>query len=149
MLGNELLNIQFAKYHIWNNKSKGFPNRVLSNKTFNQSVCTEYSEAVNVRYTFQPLWVLLQLSQVAYNDIKWIKDKALWSKNIKPLYMIGLRNLPEKAHFSDVGIVCIIRQRLLVIELQRSFSEMNNDIRKDPNQSNKMRTYRKVKTIDN
>ena len=26
---------------------------------------------------------------------------------------------------------------------------MNNDIRKDPNQSNKMRTYLKVKTIDN
>ena len=26
---------------------------------------------------------------------------------------------------------------------------MNNDIRKDPNQSNKMRTYRKVKKIDN
>ena len=26
---------------------------------------------------------------------------------------------------------------------------MNNDIRKDPNQSNKMRTYHKVKTIDN
>ena len=26
---------------------------------------------------------------------------------------------------------------------------MNNDIRKDPNQSNKMRTYREVKTIDN
>ena len=26
---------------------------------------------------------------------------------------------------------------------------MNNERRKDPNQSNKMRTYRKVKTIDN
>ena len=57
MLGNKLLNIQFAKYHIWNNKSKGFPNMVLSTETFNQSVRTEYSEAVNVRYTFQPLWV--------------------------------------------------------------------------------------------
>ena len=30
---------------------------VLSTETFNQSVRTEYSEAVNVRYTFQPLWV--------------------------------------------------------------------------------------------
>ena len=28
---------------------------VFSN--YNQSVCTEYSEAVNARYTFQPLWV--------------------------------------------------------------------------------------------
>ena len=57
MLGNKLLNIQFAKYHIWNNKSEGFPNMVLSKETFNQSVRTEYSEAVNARSTFQPLWV--------------------------------------------------------------------------------------------
>ena len=57
VLGNKLLNIQFAKYHIWNNKSEGFPNMVLSTETFNQSVRTEYSEAVNVRHTFQPLWV--------------------------------------------------------------------------------------------
>ena len=57
MLGNKLLNIQFAEYHIWNNKSEGFPYMVLSTERFNQSVCTEYSEAVNARYTFQPLWV--------------------------------------------------------------------------------------------
>ena len=57
MLRNKLLNIQFAKYHIWNNKSEGFSNMVLSTETFNQSVRTEYSEAVNVRYTFQLLWV--------------------------------------------------------------------------------------------
>ena len=30
---------------------------VLSSETFNQSVRTEYSEAMNARYTFQPLWV--------------------------------------------------------------------------------------------
>ena len=30
---------------------------VLTTETFNQSVCNEYSEAVNARYTFQPLWV--------------------------------------------------------------------------------------------
>ena len=30
---------------------------VLSIETFNQSVRTEYSEAVNACYTFQPLWV--------------------------------------------------------------------------------------------
>ena len=47
MLGSKLLNIQFAKYHIWNNKNEGFPNMVLSTETFNQSVRTEYSEAVN------------------------------------------------------------------------------------------------------
>ena len=32
--------------------SEGFPNMVLS---------TEYSEAVNTRYTFQPLWVSAQV----------------------------------------------------------------------------------------
>ena len=30
---------------------------VLSTETFNQSVRTEYSEAVNAHYMFQPLWV--------------------------------------------------------------------------------------------
>ena len=65
MLGNKLLNIEFAKYHIWNNKSEGFPNMVLSTETFNQSVRTEYSEAVNARYTFQPLWVSVSTDAVA------------------------------------------------------------------------------------
>ena len=37
----------------------------------------------------------------------------------------------------------------LNIPYQRWSSEMNNDTRKDPNQSNKMRTYRKLKKIDN
>ena len=45
VLGNKLLNIQFAKYHIWNSKSEGLPDMVLSTETFNQSVRTEYSEA--------------------------------------------------------------------------------------------------------
>ena len=88
-----------------------------------------------------------KLSQVAYNDIDGLKIKLFGVKN--SLYHIGLGTLWEKAHFSDVGMVSIIRQRLEDIELQRWFSEINNDIRKDPSQSNKMRTYRKVKTIDN
>ena len=54
-----------------------------------------------------------------------------------------------KAHYVDIGIVNIIRQRLKDIELQRWLSEINNDTRKDANQSNKMRTYRLFKTIDN
>ena len=88
--------------------------------------------------------------KIAKSTIKGIKTKyTLYLINVNSLYLIGLGNLWEKAHFSDVGIVSIIRQRLENIELQRWFSEMNNDIRKDPNQSNKMRTYRKVKTIDN
>ena len=54
-----------------------------------------------------------------------------------------------KAHYADIGIVNMIRQRLKDIELQRWLSEINNDTRKDANQSNKMRTYRLFKTIDN
>jgi len=54
-----------------------------------------------------------------------------------------------KAHYEDIGILNIIRQRLKDIELQRWLSEITNDTRKDANQSNKMRTYRLFKTIDN
>ena len=42
-----------------------------------------------------------------------------------------------------------IKQRLKDIELQRWLSEINNDARKDANQSNQMRTYRVFKTIGN
>ena len=49
-----------------------------------------------------------------------------------------------KAHYGDIGIINIIRQRL-----QRWLSEINNDTRKDANQGNKMRTYRLFKTTDN
>ena len=54
-----------------------------------------------------------------------------------------------EAHYADIGIVNMIRQRLKDIELQRWLSEINNDTRKDANQSNKMRTYRLFKTMDN
>ena len=88
--------------------------------------------------------------KIAKSTIKCIKTKyTLYLINVNSLYLIGSGNLWEKAHLSDVGIVSIIKQRLEDFELRRWFSEMNNDIRKDPNQSNKMRTYRKVKTIDN
>ena len=43
-----------------------------------------------------------------------------------------------KAHYGDIGIINIIRQRLKDIELQRLLSEINNDTRKDANQGNKM-----------
>ena len=62
---------------------------------------------------------------------------------------IGLGELWMKAHYADIGIVNMIRQRLKDIELQRWLSEINNDTRKDANQSNKMRTYRLFKMMDN
>ena len=43
----------------------------------------------------------------------------------------------------------INRQRLRDIDLQKWLREMNNDTTKDANQSNKMRTYRLFKTLDN
>ena len=54
-----------------------------------------------------------------------------------------------KAHYADVGIINMIRQRLKDIKLQRWLSEINNDIRKDAYQSNKMRTYWIFKMIGN
>ena len=53
-----------------------------------------------------------------------------------------------KAQYVEVGIVNMIRQRLKDIKLQRLVSDINNNTRKDANQSNKMRTYWLFKTID-
>ena len=58
---------------------------------------------------------------MAYNDIKWEENKAFWSKKIKSsLEQLGLGYLQMKAHYGDIGIINIIRQRLKDIELQRS-----------------------------
>ena len=69
------------------------------------------------------------------------------------LEQTGLGELSMDVYYADIGIVNMIRQRLTAglkdIELQRRLSEINNDTRKDANQSNKMRTYRLFKTIDN
>ena len=69
MLGNKLLNIQFAKYHIWKNKSEGFPNMVLSTEAFNQSVRTEYeySKAVNAVTRFNSYGFLIEYVEYAVN----------------------------------------------------------------------------------
>ena len=72
------------------------------------------------------------------------ENKAFWSKKIKSLLEhIGLGDLWMKAHYGDIGIINIIRQRLKDIELQRWLGKIDNDTRKDANQGNKMRTYRK------
>ena len=82
-----------------------------------------------------------KLSQIAYNDIKWEENKTFWSKKIKSLLeQIGLGDLWMKAYHGNIGIINIIRQRL---------KEISNDIRKDANKSNKMRTYRLFETTDN
>ena len=91
-----------------------------------------------------------KLSQIAYNDIKWNENRAFWSKKIKSLLeQIGLGEVWMKAHYTDIGIVNIIRQWLKDIELQRRLSGIHNHTRKDANQRNKMRTHWLFKTIDN
>ena len=79
-----------------------------------------------------------------------MKIKLSGAKKIKSLLeQIGLGELWMKVHYADIGIINMIRQRLKEIKLQRWLSEINNDTRKDANQSNKMRTYRLFKTMDN
>ena len=52
-------------------------------------------------------------------------------------------HLWTKAHENDIGILNIIKQRLKDIELQGWLSDVNNDVRKDADQKNKLRTFRK------
>ena len=129
------------------------------NKYCNNNACRAETGKFPMRIEAQcrnfKFWLTLtknenKLSQIAYNDIKWNENKAFWSKKIKSLLeQIGLGELWMKAHYADIGIVNMIRQRLKDIELQRWLSEINNDTRKDANQGNEMRTYRLFKTIDN
>ena len=52
-------------------------------------------------------------SQVAYDDLKLYRNKVFWIKKMKSLlHQIGLGNLWIKAHYMDVGIFNITRQRL-------------------------------------
>ena len=80
-----------------------------------------------------------KLSQVVYNDMTSRMNKKLWSQKIKrALDQIGLGYLWTKAHENDKGILNIIKQRLKDIELQRWLSDVNNDVRKDAIQKNKL-----------
>ena len=57
-----------------------------------------------------------------------MKIKLSGAKKVKSLLeQIGLGELWMKAHYADIGIVNIIRQRLKDIELQRWLSKINND----------------------
>ena len=68
-------------------------------------------------------------------------NKELWRQKLKRvLDQIGLGYLWTKAQENDIGILNIIKQRLKDIELQRWLGDVNNDVRKDANQKNKLRT---------
>ena len=60
---------------------------VLSTETFNQSVRTEYSEAVNARYTFQPLWV---------SDVNDIKNSSVKRNVSKLTFLDGYKDIRRK-----------------------------------------------------
>ena len=59
------------------------------------------------------VYVKKQMIPNSKNDSKWNENKAPRSKKIKSLLkQIGLGELWMKAHYADVGIVNMIRQRL-------------------------------------
>ena len=106
---------------------------------------------MEAQYRNFKFWLILtkhpkhKLSQVVYNDMKSRMNKELWSQKLKRvLDQIRLGYLWTKAHESDIGILNIIKQRLKDIELQRWLSDVNNDVRKDANQKNKLRTFQKI-----
>ena len=82
------------------------------NKYWNNNACRAETARFPLRIKAQcrtfRFWLTLanhkenncyKLSQVAYNDMKRMKDKVFWSQKIKNfLYQTGLGNLWEKKH---------------------------------------------------
>ena len=143
----ELVQIKFLKWLLGVNK-------YCSNNAY-RAETGRFPMKIEAQYRNFKFWLTLtkhpkhKLSQVAYNDVKSRMNKELWSQKIKRvLDQIGLGYLWTKAHENGIGILNIIKQRLKDIELQRWLSEVNNDVRKDANQKNKLRTFRKFKTIE-
>ena len=64
------------------NWSEGFPNNIMV-------LSTEYSEAVNARYMFQPLWVS---GSFQYGPQSW----SIWNLEMLVLEERGKRENPEK-----------------------------------------------------
>ena len=103
---------------------------------------------IEAQYRNFKFWLTLtkhlkhKLSRVVYDDMKSRMNKELWSQKIKCGFdQIGLEYLWTKAHENDIGILNIMKQRLIDIELQRWLSDINNDVRNHANQKNKLRTF--------
>ena len=79
---------------------------------------------------------------LAFFSMYWKVERWILKPNVKGVaYWWGwLGYLWTKAQENDIGILNNIKQRLKDIELQRWLSEVNNDVRKDANQKNKLRT---------
>ena len=91
------------------------------NKYWNKNACRAETGRFPMRIEAQcrnfKFWLTLtkaenKLSQIAYNDIKWNEITLSGAKKIKSLEQIGLGELWMKAHYADIGIVNMIRQRL-------------------------------------
>ena len=76
---------------------------VLSTETFNQSVRTEYSEAVNARYTFQPLWISVKTELRTSDFQHWlIRSPDTGFQFIYLLYQIWSRNAPAMKRAENI-----------------------------------------------
>ena len=135
----ELVQIEFLKWLLGVNK-------YCSNNAC-RAETGRFPMKIEAQYRNFKFWLTLtkhlkhKLSQVVYNDIKSRMNKELWSQKIKRvLDQLGLGYLWTKAQENDIGILNNIKQRLKDVELQRWLSDVNNDVRKDANQKNKLRT---------
>ena len=142
----ELVQIKFLKWLLGVNKY--WSNNACRAET------GRFPMKIEAQYRNFKFWLTLtkhlkhKLSQAVYNDVKSRMNKELWSQKIKRvLDQIGLGYLWTKAHENDRNLEHY--QTKKDIELQRWLSDVNNDVRKDANQKNKLRTFRKFETIEN
>ena len=110
----ELVQNKFLKWLLGVNK--------YCNNNVSRAETGRFPMTIAAQYSNFKFWLTFtkneyKLSQIAYNDIKWEENKAFWRKKIKSLLeQIWLGDLWMKAHYGDIGIVNIIRQRLKDIE---------------------------------
>ena len=71
---------------------------VLSAETFNQSVRTEYSEAVNARYTFQPLWVSDTIQYSLFNEVDVIKPMSYLTYGLHNSTKYTYKTMPNQQY---------------------------------------------------
>ena len=92
-----------------------------------------------------------KVSQITQDDIKWNANKVFCRKKSQmQIRSDRTGRIAEKNILFGLSRNCRrIRQRLKDIELQCFMRERSNDMTRDADQNNKMRTYRKFKTIEN
>ena len=91
------------------------------------------------------------MSQITQDDIKWNANKVFCRKKSQmQIRSDRTGRIAEKNILYGLSRNCRrIRQRLKDIVLQCFMRERSNDMTRDADQNNKMRRYRKFKTIEN